>query len=64
MRTLEFKAHLQALVKDRLGIKVSKETAWALFKDVIFGTVQFTVNTSDKFLSLSGDSEELKLVSR
>jgi len=54
LRTEAFKEHLQAIIKDRLGEKVSKETSWNLFKDVLFGTLQFTCNQEDKRVPLSG----------
>lgn len=43
-KTEQFKGHLQKVVKQSLGVKVSKETAWNLFKDVINSTVEFTLN--------------------
>lgn len=53
-RTQAFKAHLQAMIKDRLDVKVSRETAWNMFKDMMFGTLQFVVCQEDKRLPLSG----------
>lgn len=53
-KSAAFKVHLQKIIADRLGIKVSKETAWNLFKDLIFGTEQFVVSQDDKRLPLSG----------
>lgn len=39
-----FKVHLQKIIKDRLGARVSKKDSWDLFKDIIHGTVEFVVN--------------------
>jgi len=49
-----YKEHLQAIVKQETGQKVSKETAWNLFKAVIHGTVQFTTKQEDNALALAG----------
>lgn len=54
LKTDAFKVHIQSVVKDRLDIKISKETAWSLFKDVIYGTLQFSCNQEDKRVPLSG----------
>jgi hypothetical protein len=54
LKTDAFKVHIQAIIKDRLDVKVSKETAWSLFKDVIYGTLQFSCNQEDKRVPLSG----------
>jgi hypothetical protein len=39
-----FKAHLQKIVKDVTGNRISKSAAWDLFKDIIAGTVEFVEN--------------------
>ena len=66
LKTDTFKVHLQGIIKDRLGEKVSKETAWNLFKDVINGTVQYVACQEDKHLSLSGIGrfEVIKVMAR
>jgi hypothetical protein len=43
-KTELFKAHIQKIIKDTLGVRVSKASAWDLFKDVINGTVEFVQN--------------------
>lgn len=43
-KTDAFKEHLQKIIKATAGVKVSKATAWNLFKDIILGTVEFTEN--------------------
>lgn len=53
-KTDAFKQHLQVMIKDRLDVKVSKETAWSMFKDFMHGTQQFVVSQEDKRLPLAG----------
>jgi nucleoid DNA-binding protein len=48
------KKNMQAIVKQSLGVKVSKEKAWDLFKAMIHGTVELTVNVEGKSIPLSG----------
>lgn len=48
------KKHTQAIVKQTLGVKVSKEKAWDLFKAIIHGTVELTMNAEGKSIPLSG----------
>lgn len=48
------KQHIQAIIKQNLGVKVSKEKAWQLFKAVIMGTVELTFNVEGKQIPLSG----------
>lgn len=43
-KTDKFKEHLQKIFKDTAGIKISKATAWDLFKEIILGTVEFVEN--------------------
>lgn len=43
-KTDKFKEHLQKIIKDTTGNKVSKQTAWDLFKNLIAGTVEFVEN--------------------
>lgn len=54
MKTDAFKMHLQAIINDTLGVKVSKETSWNLFKTMIYGSLQFTCMQEDKRVPLSG----------
>lgn len=53
-KTDQYKAHLQAIIKQTTGQKVSKEVAWNLFKNIMAGTVQFTLNQEDHKLPLAG----------
>lgn len=53
-KSAAYKVHLQKIINDRLGVKVSKEAAWNLLKDIVFGTMQFVVSQPDKRLPLSG----------
>lgn len=53
-KSAAYKVHLQKIIADRLGVKVSKETAWNLLKDIVFGTAQFVASQPDKRLPLSG----------
>jgi len=53
IKTMAFKESLQAMFAAR-GIKVSKQSAWELFKDTIGTTVNFVVEDEDQKLTLSG----------
>lgn len=53
-KTDDYKVHLQKIVYQELGIKVSKDKAWSLFKAIIHGTVEHIIHIQDKKLSLSG----------
>lgn len=53
-KTERFKEHLQAIIFQKLGAKVSKEKAWDLYKAFNFGTVEFVANEPDLTLSLAG----------
>lgn len=53
-KTDRFKEHVQAIVKQTTGQKISKADAWELFKNIINGTVEFTLNQEDLKLPLSG----------
>ena len=48
------KKNTQAIIKQTLGVKVSKEKAWELFKNLIHGTVELTMNVEGKSIPLSG----------
>lgn len=48
-----FKDHIQAIVSQRLQMKVSKQDSWGLFKDIIHGTVEFTYNLPEMRVPLS-----------
>lgn len=51
--TNSFKEKLQAILA-AFGLKVSKQTAWDIFKAIITGTVDFVVKTDNYKLPLSG----------
>lgn len=53
-KTDRFKEHLQKIIAQSIGAKVSKEKAWSLFKNFNFGTVEFCANEEDGVLSLAG----------
>lgn len=53
-RTELFKEHLQLMIKDVTGVKVSKKVAWELFKAFHKGTVEFVAKDEDNKLPLSG----------
>lgn len=53
-KTEQFKVHLQKIIFQELGVKVSKDKAWNLFKAVILGTVEFTLKDADNKLPLAG----------
>lgn len=48
------KKNMQAIIKQTLGVKVSKEKAWELFKATMHGTVELTMNVEGKSIPLSG----------
>lgn len=49
-----YKEHLQAIIYQELGTKVSKDKAWKLFKAIILGTVQHVAKIDGGKLSLAG----------
>lgn len=49
-----YKEHVQRIIEQELGEKVSKDKAWTLFKAIIHGTVEFTLNQEDLKLPLAG----------
>lgn len=53
-KTDVFKEHLQIIIEDTLGKKVSKQAAWDLFKNIQLGVVEFTLNQEDNKLPLAG----------
>lgn len=53
-KTEQYKVHLQKIVAQELGVKVSKDKAWNLFKAVINGTVQFVLKLDDQKMPLAG----------
>lgn len=58
-KTYRFKEHLQAIVRQELGVKVSMDKAWQLFKAINAGTEEFVLNLPSeegkgKRLPLSG----------
>lgn len=53
-RTDLFKEHLQKILYQTIGVKVSKEKAWILFKNLQFGTVDFVLHQEDRRLPLAG----------
>ena len=53
-KTELFKSHLQLIIKDSLGVKVSKDKSWELFKSIMGGTTEFVLNQEDLKLPLAG----------
>lgn len=53
-KTELFKQHIQKIIYQQLGVKVSKDKAWNLFKATELGTIQFVLKQDDKKLALSG----------
>ena len=53
-KTENFKEHIQKIIGDTLGIGVSKEQAWKLFKNIEKGTMQFVAFDDDNKLPLAG----------
>lgn len=53
-KTDMLKKHVQAIIQQKLGVKVSKEKAWELFKAMVHGTVELCLNLDDNSISLSG----------
>jgi hypothetical protein len=53
-RTDLFKEHVQKMIYQTLGVKVSKDKAWAMFKNMIHGTTEFVLN-------IEGDEKKLPL---
>ena len=46
-KTDVFKEHIQKIVFNSLGVKVSKDKAWDLFKSTMHGTVEFVLNIQE-----------------
>lgn len=53
-KTDVYKKHLQMIIYQELGVKVSKDKAWGLFKAIQHGTVEFVLNLEDHRLPLAG----------
>lgn len=55
-KTDAYKVHLQKIIHQELGIKVSRDKAWGLFKAIIHGTVEHVINLegAEKKLPLAG----------
>ena len=53
-KTERFKEHVQKIVSDTLGVEVSKEKAWNLFKNIERGTMQFVALDEDNRLPIAG----------
>jgi hypothetical protein len=53
-RTDLFKAHIQALLKQTMGVKVSKDKAWEVFKSIQKGVVEFVAKDEKNQLPLAG----------
>lgn len=53
-KTDVYKQHIQKIIYQELGIKVSRDKAWSLFKAIIHGTVQHVLKLEDKKLPLAG----------
>lgn len=53
-KTDAYKVHLQKIIFQELGVKVSRDKAWSLFKGVIHGTVEHVLHIDDKKLPLAG----------
>lgn len=52
-KTELFKEHLQKIVSQTLGVKVSKDKAWNLYKAFTYGQFEFCINDGGEDLSLS-----------
>ena len=53
-KTERFKEHVQKIVSDTLGVEVSKDRAWNLFKNIEKGTMQFVALDEDNRLPIAG----------
>lgn len=49
-----FKEHIQKIIEDSLGVKVSKVKAYELFKDIFYGIIDFVIEDSENNVSLIG----------
>lgn len=49
-----FKRHVQLILEDELGVSVSQQKAWDIYKQITKGLVEFTVKSGDHELSISG----------
>ena len=53
-KTELFKEHIQKIIYQQTGKKVSKSVAWGLFKAIYHGSIEFAINQEDKKVPLSG----------
>ena len=53
-KTDAYKVHVQKIIFQELGVKVSRDKAWSLFKAIIHGTVEHVLNIDKKKLPLAG----------
>lgn len=55
-KTETYKTHLQRIIYQELGVKVSRDKAWTLFKSIMHGTVEHVTELAknDQSLPLSG----------
>ena len=53
-KTDKFKEHVQKIIFQVTGKKVSKSTAWELYKAIFHGSVEFVLNDPDKKVPLAG----------
>lgn len=53
-KTDAYKVHIQKIIFQELGVKVSRDKAWSLFKAIIHGTVEHVLHIEDKKLPLAG----------
>lgn len=49
-----FKRHVQLILEDELGVTVSQQKAWDIYKQITKGLVEFTVKSGDHELSIAG----------
>jgi len=53
-RTERFKEHIQAMLRQEFGVKVSKAESWEFFKNFVDGIVEFTLEAEDNEVPLAG----------
>lgn len=52
--TRVFKEHIRQIILQELGVEVSIEKAWKLYKSMEFGRLEFVLNTTGQRLPLTG----------
>lgn len=53
-KTEKFKEHIQKIIWQTTGKKVSKSVAWELYKNIYHGSVEFVLNDADHKVPLAG----------